>query len=291
MLEQTYTVPNRFGLRSILLVMTLFGVIFTLTQAIEASLRIVAPLMSFVVLIGLAQILFGNLPRTACAVVGMILFPVCAWIDPVFHGRMRTQSLELLDLFWLVVCGGIAGYVGGVLLAGLFLIADQVRQLQGAAVYSVPRRFGVGTLLLATTLFAMLFAFLQWADARPEELFFYTAFVATLSIAQMLFARSPRWASVLAGGLYLPLSMAVIPLIRGRGVWRGMGGINLLEWFLLGLVVGYLGGAVVGGVFLASDYATKLLQRRRVKGGELPIETTLPMGDSSQRDAAPITAP
>lgn len=263
MLSRTYTVPNRFGLRAILMATALFAVTCVLLQAIQASLRIVAPVMSFILLIALAQMLFGKLPRSACTLVGAILFPVCAWIDPVFEGRMRIQSVLVLDLFWLSVCGAIAGYVGGVILAGMFLVADQLRSLRGQSVYAVPRRFGTGTLLLATTLFAMLFAFLQWARARPEELFFYTAFVATLSVAQMVFERSPRWASILAGGFYLPLSMIVVPLVRGRGIWRGTGSISLIEWTIIGLFIGYLGGALVAGIFLASDFLAKALQRHQ----------------------------
>jgi hypothetical protein len=109
----------------------------------------------------------------------------------------------------------------------------------------------------------MLFAFLQWARARPEELFFYTMFVATVSIAQMVFERSPRWASILAGGFYLPLSMMVIPMVRGRGIWRGTGSFSLMTWVMIGLCIGYLGGALVAGIFLASDFLTKLVQRRQ----------------------------
>lgn len=260
---RTYTVPNRFGLRALLVATALFAVTLVLLQAVQASLRMVAPAMSFILLIGLAQMVFGKLPRSACALVGAILFPVCAWIDPMFEGRMKTQSIGPIDLFWLFTCGAVAGYVGGVILAGMFLVADQLRQLRGHTVYAVPRRFGTGTLLVATTLFAMLFAFLQWARARPEELFFYSAFVATVSVAQMVFERSPRWASVLAGGFYLPLSMLIIPMVRGRGVWRGTGSIGFIEWTILGLCIGYLGGALVAGIFLASDFLAKSMQRQQ----------------------------
>jgi hypothetical protein len=147
---------------------------------IQASLRVVAPTMTFILLIGLAQMLFGKLPRVACAVVGAILFPLSAVVDPIFEGSIRIQPVHPVDLFWLVACGAIAGYLGGVLLAGLFLVADQLRMLRGDAVYAVPRRFGTGTLLVATTLFALLFAALQWAQARPEQLFFYT--VASMGV-------------------------------------------------------------------------------------------------------------
>jgi hypothetical protein len=235
-----------------------------LTQSIQASVRLVAPVMTFILLIGLAQMAFGKVPRRACVVVGALLFPICAWIDPLFDGRIRIQIVEPIDLFWLVTSGAVAGYLGGVLLAGLFLVADQVRSLRGSAEYSFPRRFGMGTLLLATTLFAMLFAVLQWARVRPEQLFFYALFVATVSLAQMVFERSPRWASVLAGGVYLPLSMMLIPMIRGRPVFReGDTGSTVVTWVLIGLFVGYAGGALIAGVFLASDFLSRIVSRRQ----------------------------
>jgi hypothetical protein len=260
--DQTCTVPSRFGLVSVLLAAALFAIVFLLIMALEASLRVVAPAMCFVLLIGMAQMLFGKVPQRVCVLVGALLFPICAWIDPYFVGQQQFQSIGNTDLVRLFTSGAIAGYLGGVLLVGLFSIADQLRLVRGRNVYAVPRRFGTGTLLLATTLFAMLFAFLQWARARPEELFFYTAFVATVSFAQMVFERSPRWASILAGGVYLPVSMLVIPMIRGRPIWRGTGSTSLMEWVLIGLCIGYLGGALVAGIFLASDYVTKILHRR-----------------------------
>lgn len=270
MWDRTYTVPNRFGIRSILLGTALFAVIFTLTKAIDASLRIVAPVMSFVVLVGLAQMAFGQIPRTASCVVGAVLFPLCALIDPYFEGRQKLQVIEVADWFWLMTCGAIAGYIGGVLLAAVFLIADQFRRIRGKTTYAVPRRFGTGTLLLATTLFAIMFAGLQWARARPAELFFFTAFVATVSMAQMIFEYSPRWASIAAGGIYLPLSVVVIPLARGRPIWRGQGSLDLFTWAVIGLFIGYLGGAIVAGVFLLCDYLAKLWSQKRQPVSQSP---------------------
>ena len=261
MWNRTYTVPNRFGIRSILIATLLFAVVFTLTKMIDASLRVVAPAMSFVLLIGLAQMLFGSVPRRACVSVGASLFPACAWIDPLFDGRMRIQSIAGIDLFWLFVCGGIAGYLGGVLLAGMFLVADQLRTLRGRSVYAVPRQFGTGTLLLATTLFAVLFAVLKWAGATPQQLFFCSAFVATVSLAQIVFERAPRWASMLAGGVYLPLSMLNIPVFYRRPI-QDTSFSNVFRLVLIGLCIGYLGGAIIAGIFLAMDYVAKLGQRR-----------------------------
>ena len=272
-----YGVLNRFWIRATLSVITLAAVLGSLTQ-MNSSLRLVAPTMSFVLVAGLAQMLFGKLPRAAYALGGAILFPLSALIDPFFAGRLRLQWLEPIEYPWLIAAGTISGYLGGMLLRGLFLAADRLNVSRTQLVYAVPRRFGTGTLLVATTLFAMLFAFLQWAHARPEELFFYTAFVATVSVAQMVFERSPRWASILAGGFYLPLSMFVIPLIRGRGVWRGTSSINAVQWILIGLFIGYLGGALVAGIFLASDFILKLIHRHQPKSPSPAFEQVVEAG-------------
>lgn len=263
MAYRTYRVPSRFGTRELLLMTSLVAVVVALTQSIEASLRIVAPGMGFVLLVGMAQMVFGNVPRLASAMAGVILFPVCAWIDPWFEGQRVTQAISSVDMCWLVICGGIAGYLGGALLAGIFLVADHFRVARAGSVYSVPRRFGTGTLLLATTVFAVLFAILQYARARPEEMFFYTAFVGTVSVSQMVFERSPRWASILAGGVYLPLSMVVIPAVRGRQVWRGVANVDVGELVVIGLCVGYIGGALIAGIFLGCDFTNRLFFSRR----------------------------
>src|SRR5687768_6839909 len=126
---RTHSIPSRFGLRTILLSVSLFAVLFALTKALDASLRIAAPTMSFVLLVGLGQLLFDKIPRRACASLGALLFPICAWIDPLFDGLKRLQSISAIDLLWLVVCGGIVGYLGGILLAAMFMIAERVRTL------------------------------------------------------------------------------------------------------------------------------------------------------------------
>jgi hypothetical protein len=261
MRDQASTATSRAGLRMLLLAGALAGAICWLTHGVHASFRIIAPTMSFVVLAGLGQILLGAIPRVGAALLGGVLCSLCAWIDPLFDGRIRLQPLAPLDLLSLFGCGLIAGYAGGEWLSTMFRMADDLSRLRGRPIYSVPRRFGMGTLLVATTLFAMLFAFLQWARARPEELFFYTAFVATVSVAQMVFERSPRWASVIAGGVYLPLSVLVIPMVRGRPLWRIYVTLNIFELVAIGLLVGYLGGALVAGIFLASDYLAKLVRK------------------------------
>lgn len=245
-----------------------FGVIAAVYAAVwvsGAEVKFLAPLMGFILLVGLIKIALRRNYPLVNALLGATLLAGCAWLAPWFHGRLRVQPLSMAQ--WLVLLGGgaVGGWFGGRTLAELFAAAEQHLQERGRNVYAVPRKFGIGTLLVATTFFAMLFGILQWAGARPEHLFFYSAFVVTVSLAQMVFERSPRWASILAGGFYLPLSMLLIPLIQGRPIWRGVASTSVVEWLLIGLCLGYLGGALIAGTFLTGDFINRtLLLRGRV---------------------------
>jgi hypothetical protein len=274
--ERTYTIPNRFGLRAILLGMAIFAIVFTVGLAVEAELRIVAPLLSFVVLVCLAQMVFGWIPRIASALVGGFVFPASAYIDPLFDGEFHLQRVSAVDLFWLITCGLLAGYFGGVLLAGVFLLADCFGKKR-EHVYSVPRQFGTGTMLLATTLFAMLFAFLNWAQVRPYQLFFYASFVATVCAAQMFLPRTPRWASMAAGAFFLPLS--ILSYDRLGRQWRLStdDSLSMLATALIGLVIGYLGGTLIAGIFLISDYVMTFFTRGRISIHPGPAVVDEPM--------------
>lgn len=269
MMDQTYTVPAKFGIRAMMLITAIFAVVFGFTKAIDVELRIVAPVLSFVVLICFAQILFGRIPRIASSAVGSLVFPISAYIDPMFDGELHFQLLPNIDLFWLVLCGGVAGYLGGVLLAGIFLVADCLQRERQERTYAVPQRFGIGTMLLATTLFAVVYAFLTWANARTWHLFFFTTFVGTVGGAQMLLQRAPRWASILAGGIFLPLSVLCFVPAGLQGRWQAeqsplpSDAGFMLTLILTGLMVGYLGGTLISGVFLLSDYVVRLAVTRR----------------------------
>ena len=272
MSDRTYTIPNRFGLRAVLLVIAIFAIVFAVTKAVEAELRVVAPVLSFIVLVCLAQMLFGGLPRVASAIVGGLVFPISAYINPMFDGHNRLQSLSWLDLFWFITCGLLAGYLGGVLLAGIFLVADCLRENR-EKIYVVPRKFGTGTIILATTMFAMLFAVLEWANARPWELFYFTSFIVTVSAAQMFLPRTPRWASVLAGGIFLPLSIMSYSRLGRRWMLSGHDAGSLFQVVVIGLLVGYLGGTLIAGIFLVSDYATRYFSHNR---GAMPRVGLIP---------------
>jgi hypothetical protein len=84
---------------------------------------------------------------------------------------------------------------------------------------------------------------------------------------QAVFQRAPRWASILAGGLFLPLSIAIFgTMSMGRRSmlprfrYENLAEIQdyLLAAALIGLGVGYIGGTLIAGIFLVSDYLVRM---------------------------------
>ena len=149
----------------------------------------------------------------------------------------------------------------------------------------VPRRFGIGAMMVITTMYAVLFAVLQCAPPdlfstlamlfsyrRPSAAAAETArivlfatvamFVTVVGVSQaVLFkGRNPRRASILTGMVLGLLITAVVAVLRWR--YWGYGSINLTwRWIVLfivstilsaicGAIAGYLAGGATAGVFL-----------------------------------------
>src|SRR5438105_2566436 len=72
-----------------------------------------------------------------------------------------------------------------------------------AKVYSFPRRFGLGTLLVITLAFGALSAFFRWLQWPGEVVLGALGFVGLIGAMQFAFDRAPRQASMLVGSLLL----------------------------------------------------------------------------------------
>lgn len=122
-------------------------------------------------------------------------------------------------------------------------------------VFSVSRSFDLATVLVAMLGYAMLFAGMLLLDAKPWFMGLMASFFAFVATAQALAIRwnNPREASILGGALFWAPWMA-------WSLWRTWGldvcslGAGAFCGAALGMILGYLGGALVGGVFLVSHY-------------------------------------
>jgi drug/metabolite transporter (DMT)-like permease len=115
----------------------------------------------------------------------------------------------------------------------------------------VPRRFGVGTLLLLVTLYGLLFSLLQATGAPAAVYLVVAGFLTIIALAQMLLfeGKKPRLASFLAGGVcgsVLALCGAIVDASFGHRQSPDL----LFESFLVGGLLGYATGCLLAGVFL-----------------------------------------
>jgi hypothetical protein len=87
----------------------------------------------FIMVVGIGQaLLFGGLkPRSASVVTGScayMLGTIAVWLsDP----RMYRGELMIIVISWSAVGGAMMGYLAGVLVGGVFLVADAVRRRFG----------------------------------------------------------------------------------------------------------------------------------------------------------------
>ena len=125
----------------------------------------------------------------------------------------------------------------------------------------VPRRFGVGTLLLITTLYALLFALLRALNAEPLAFFLIALFFTLVGLGQMLLfhGQRPRRASILVGAcfpaaVFIPVWLARIALGATYARFPMSRLLEGLFWETLGgAVCGYLAGMLIAAVFLLFD--------------------------------------
>ena len=114
----------------------------------------------------------------------------------------------------------------------------------------VPRRFGMGTLLLAVTLYGLLFSLLQATGASWGVYLVVSGYLALIALAQMLLfgGKKPRLASFVAGGAcgsVLGVCGAVVDHAN-PAQWPAYA----FQGFFLGGLLGYAAGCLLAGVFL-----------------------------------------
>jgi len=183
--------------------------------------------------------------------------------------------------------------------------------------YGVPRRFGMGTILITMTLFAALLGLLRAVGTWPPLIGVLVTFISLVAVGQMFLYRGirPRAASVVVGAILIGILFLIGTLI----VWMDMGYLptrflfsgpfrrtmaklpvfvgDALAWaaFALsagaaaafGALLGYTAGGVVAGVFLVMDYIDALLQWRhdRLVGAGVASREAPPRSESIPRTA------
>jgi hypothetical protein len=127
-------------------------------------------------------------------------------------------------------------------------------------IYCVPRRFDLATLFAVSTAFALLFGLFGQLGSTPWQLLLLFVYISGVGLAQALVfgGRAPRAASVFAGAVLMSGYLAL--LVPGNNYLAAVAAFLFSSLFTGAL--GYLTGAVIGGVFLVADLLRNWLEQR-----------------------------
>jgi len=131
--------PRRFGIGTLFVVTAVFAVVFALLRAMGTSPTVYLVVASFFATIALGQVLLfeGRHPRAASIIAGMAFLPsayLCVAGQTAYTtGDFPETEILLNAVGTLMLCGLLAGYLGGGLLAGVFLVLDRVKGWAGGA--------------------------------------------------------------------------------------------------------------------------------------------------------------
>ncbi len=128
-------------------------------------------------------------------------------------------------------------------------------------IYSAPRRFDLATIMTVTLAYALMFGFMRYLQTPPMLAFFIGSFITIVGASQALMfgGEDPRKASMITGGVLMPLIFLGFLVVGGFHLASAICG--LIAWPIAGVVCGYLAGALVGGVFLITDYVRRGMTR------------------------------
>ena len=143
-------VPRTFNAGRMLVIVTMFALLFSLLQWAKAPMPVYPVVGGFCAAIVLGQMLLfgGRQPRAASCIAGGCSMPLIALVIAVFEdgnrliGELRAAPMDMLSslacpALGAAVFGVLAGYVIGTFCAGVFLIVDR-RWNAGQIVPDVP---------------------------------------------------------------------------------------------------------------------------------------------------------
>jgi putative addiction module component (TIGR02574 family) len=128
--SKIYSAPRRFDLATVFAVMTAYSLLFAVMSGFNFPATISALVGGFVTLVGIGQALLfrGEKPRRASMLVGCVCFTLPWLVGWLTNSRMMPREMLWLVLANGILSGAILGYFAGVLVGGVFLVADLIRR-------------------------------------------------------------------------------------------------------------------------------------------------------------------
>jgi hypothetical protein len=150
-----------------------------------------------------------------------------------------------------------------------------------AKVYSAPRRFDLATIFVVTLAYSLLLGAMSAMTFPPVASLFVAGFVSLVGIGQaVLFGGArPRTSSVLVGIVLYVCAMLGVWILGGQRMYPTELMLIMASYSLVGgAILGYLAGALVGGVFLVAE-------KIRVRYSRPATETTEDQPGADQDDS------
>lgn len=147
------------------------------------------------------------------------------------------------------------------------MITKTPTSTDSAGVFSAPRKFDLSTILVVTTAYAAVFALMRAISFSAMAFLFVSAFITSVALGQAILfrAKHPRWASTLAGSVFFVIGLLAWSVIGQHGPPPSP---MIVFSLITGAFWGYIGGVLVGFVFMVA-HGVRLLLSRDSSGQEI----------------------
>ena len=124
-----YSAPRRFDLATIFVVTAAFSLMLGSLSALDATPEVKIAISVLAAVVAASQALFLNVanPRGVSIVTGTVACTLMVWIGFAFSPHVNPAVLFVFTIFFGIIGGGVAGYLMGTLVGGVFLVADVLR--------------------------------------------------------------------------------------------------------------------------------------------------------------------
>jgi len=131
-------------------------------------------------------------------------------------------------------------------------------------IHAVPRRFGMGTLLVVSLAFGGLSMLLRWVQPPPVAVFLVLLYVMLIGLLQFLLHGAPRQASMIAGAFFVLVFGLGSEMYSNFSMTLGLSDMmfHAAGWVLGGAIAGYITGVLIGTVFMTMSGAEALFLLR-----------------------------